>query len=110
MAGKAQEEQYGRAGTYILADGLVNGYPHWLKTDGSQVIWLDKVSSAWFVASKKNLGTNIGGISGPDGKDSYPNEIKQGWKYWDGELFNDAPGSDIIFNALGMYSFQIFAS
>ena len=100
MAGKAKEEQ-GRfvEGTYILGDGLVNGYPHWLKTDGSQAIWFDKVGSSWLVFTKENLGTNTGGIGGPKGKDSYPNEIKQGWTFTPG--WQDAGPNDVIFKAIG---------
>ena len=113
MPGKAKEEQGGgwdgRDGTYILADGLVNGYPHWLlKTgDGSQAIWFNKVTSSWFVGPKKDLGTNTGGISGPNGKDSYPNEIKQGWRYGDlvqgTPTFLDLGPNDVIFKAIGTF-------
>ena len=106
LAGKAKEEQSARAGSYILADGLVNGYPHWLQTsEGSQAIWYGKVSSAWFVAPKKFLGTNSGFIAGPNGKDSYPNEIKQGWKYADPafEPWQDAGHNDVIFKAIGTF-------
>ena len=100
MAGKAKEIHPSKACTYSLSDGLVNGYPHWLKTDGSQAIWFDKVSSSWFVDYKENLGTNIGGIAGPQGKDAYPNEIKQGWSYSDNG-FKDAGPNDVIFKAIG---------
>ena len=113
MAGKAKEEQSSRAGTYILANGLVNGYPHWLlKTDGSQAIWFDKVGSSWLVSEKENLGTNNGGIAGLYGKDSYPHEIKQGWRFTivPGEPWADATPSEIIFKAIGIYSFQTFTS
>ena len=104
MAGKAKEVQskYGREATYILSDSLVNGYPHWLKTDGSQAIWFSKVASSWSVHKKENLGMDIGGIAGPAGKDSYPNEIKQGWKYWDNS-FQDACPNDVIFKAIGTF-------
>ena len=105
MAGKAKEEQsWVTSGTFNLQNGLVNGYPHWLQTsDGSQAIWYGKVSSAWFVAPKKFLGTNSGFIAGPNGKDSYPNEIKQGWRYADPDLepWQDAGPNDVIFKAIG---------
>ena len=98
MAGKAKEE-WGRwvEGTYILSDGLIDGYSHWLKTDGSRAIWFNKVSSAWLVGSKKNLGNGV--ILGPDGKDAYPNEIKQGWRFAPG--WQDAGPNDVIFKAIG---------
>ena len=102
MAGKAKEEQskYGREGTYTLSIGLENGYPHWLKTDGSQAIWFNKVTS-WVVYDKSRLGDDVGGIFGPHGKDSYPNEIKQEWRYYDGTNWQDAGSNDIIFKATG---------
>ena len=103
LAGKAKEIQ-GRwvEGTYILSGGLVNGYPRWLKTDGSLAIWFDKVN--WKVGTKDNLGTRTGGIGGPAGKDSYPNEIKQGWKYYNGTNWADAGPNDVIFKAIGTIS------
>ena len=95
-----------------MANGLVNGYPHWLKLDGSQAIWFDKVGSSWLVSTKDNLGTNTGGITGPDGKDSYPNEIKQGWRFTIAveEPWADATPSEIIYKAIGMYNLQTFTS
>ena len=103
MAGKAKEEQSLREGTYILSDSLVNGYPHWLKTDGSQAIWFDKVSSGWLVYKKEFLGSEYGVIGGPKGKDSYPNEVKQGWEYSDNGVFVDAGPNDVIFKAIGTF-------
>ena len=109
LSGKVKEEQskYGREwwleGTYILADSLVNGYPHWLKTDGSQAIWFNKIGSAWLGHKKENLGTDIGGIAGPKGKDSYPNEIKQGLRYYGSGAWNEAVPNDIIFKAIGTF-------
>ena len=100
MAGKAKEEQRKSPGTYILSGGLVNGYPYWLKTDGSQAIWFDKVSSAWLVGDKEDLGKNNGEILGPFGKDSYPNEIKQGWRYGDGTNWHDTGSNDVIFKSI----------
>jgi len=103
LAGKAKEvrSKYGREGTYILANGLVNGYPHWLKTsDGSQAIRFDKVGSSWLVGPKEKLGTKTGGIGGPNGKDSYPNEIKQGWRYAENGVSVDAGPNDVIFKAI----------
>ena len=101
LAGKAKKvkSRFGYEGTYILGDGLVNGYPHWLKTDGSDAIWFGKVNSSWLVGPKEKLGTDIGGIQGPKGKDSYPNEIKQGWTFTPG--WQDAGPNDVIFKAIG---------
>ena len=107
MAGKAKEKQSSKAGSYILADGLVNGYPHWLKTDGSQAIWFEKVSSSWAVAPKSLLGKNFAGISGPDGKDDYPQEIESGWQYGKDDTHLDAGPNDVIFKAIGTF-FQTF--
>ena len=104
MAGKVKEKQLRRPGTYILGDGLVNGYPHWQKIDGSQAIWFDKMNSNWKVGPNDNLGTNTGGIAGPKGKDSYPNEIKQGWQFAPG--FQDAGQNDVIFRVIGIYIFH----
>ena len=103
MAGKAKEEQsWVTSGTFNLQNGLVNGYPHWLQTgDGSQAIWFDKVASTWLVFDKSRLGDNYGGIAGPLGKDSYPNEIIQGWRYAENGEFVDAGPNDVLFKAIG---------
>ena len=86
-----------------MRDGLINGYPNWLKTDRSKAFWFDKASSAWLVGKNEDLGSNTGYISGPSGKDSYPNEIKQGWKYVTDpdDPWADANPSEIIFKAIG---------
>ena len=104
LAGKAKEEQskYEIEGSYTLADNLVNGYPHWLKNEGSQAIWFDKLSSAWVVHNMSTLGHSFGGIAGPKGKDTNPNEITYGWRYWDNGL-QDAPYSDIVFKVRGTF-------
>ena len=85
-----------------MSDGLVNGYPHWLKSDGSDAIWFDKVGSSWLVGTKEVLGTNTGGIGGPYGKDSYPNEIKQGWRYWHNGWQNAGP-NNVMFIAISAH-------
>ena len=85
-------------------NGLVNGYPHWISTDGSHAIWFGTVGSAWLVGLKESLGTSTGGISGPAGKDSYPNEIKQGWMYWNNGTWHNASLNDVIFKAIGTFS------
>ena len=104
LAVKAKEKHPSKAGSYILANGLVNGYPHWLKNDRSQAIWFNKVGSDWLVGPKEKLGTKYGGISGPYGKDSYPNEIKHGWRYSvPNDAWNDASPNDVIFKALGTF-------
>ena len=105
MAGKAKEKQskYRRElwveGTYILKDGLINGYPYWLKTDGRYGISFEKDGSKWFVGPKSHLGKNAGFLKGPDGKDSYPNDVKQGWLYPDNG-WHDTGLDDVIFKAI----------
>ena len=100
MAGEAKEEQSPNAGNYSLGSGLINQYPHWLKTDGSRAIWLNKVSNSWFVGLKANLGKNHGGIAGPPGTDSFPNEIEQGWRFWQNGGFKVAYRSFVIFKVI----------
>ena len=92
MAGKAKKvkSRFGYEGTYILGDGLVNGYPHWLKTDGSKAIWFGIFYTAWLVGDKEFLGYGHAEIWGPAGNVSYPNEIKQRWH-----------PNDVIFKAIG---------
>ena len=85
-----------------MGDSLVNGYPYWLQIDGIQAIWFVKEGSTWLVGRKDNLGTNAGGILGPKGKDSNPNEIKQGWRYAT-NVWQDAVPNDIIFKAIGTF-------
>ena len=103
MAGKAKEDQSWRAGSYVLANGLVNGYPHWLKLDESQAIWFNKVSSSWAVAPKSLLGKNNAGIKGPNGKDDYLQEIESGWQYGKDDTHLDAGPNDVIFKAIGTF-------
>ena len=102
LAGEAKNvSKPSKHGIYILADGVVNGYPYWVREDEKYALWLNKKTASWIVGAKDNLGTSTGYIVGPNGRDNYPNDIKQGWTYSDGEKFNEAPTSDIIFNVIG---------
>ena len=111
LAGKVKETQP-RGGTYILGDDLVNGFPHWLNTESSsmyttatpfsQAIWFDKITSRWYVGDKTDLGDGIGGIQGPKYNDSYPHEIKQGWRYAH-TSWQDAGLNDVIFITIGTF-------
>ena len=105
LAGKAKEEQsWVASDTFKIADGVINGFPYWLKTDGNQAIWFDKVGSNWKVYDKSRLGENFGGITGASGKDSYPDEIKQGWRYAiPNNDWEDVGPNDIIFKAIGTF-------
>ena len=103
MAGYAKEATSEFEGTYILNDNLINGNPHWMKTDGSQAIWFSKKYSTWSVGLKSYLGEDDGWIFGPEdgqGKDSYPNEIKQGWQYWYDDDWYNAGSNDVVFKAI----------
>ena len=85
-----------------MSDGLVNGYPYWLKTNGSQAIWFSKGSSAWEVGSKSYLGKDKGLILGPGGNVYYPNEIKQRWRHY-ANVWQDAGPNDVTFKAIGTF-------
>ena len=102
LAGEAKNvSKPSKHGIYILADGVVNGYPYWVREDEKYALWLNKKTASWIVGAKDNLGTSTGYIVGPNGRDNYPNDIKQGWTYSDGEKFKEAPSSDIIFKVKG---------
>ena len=109
LAGKAKDEQSIVEGKYHLADGLINGYPHWINEDETLAIWFDKEFSSWSVGDKNRLGEDYGLIAGPYGTDSYPNEIKHGWEYKDNLLaktdtesngWKKASPNDVVFKVI----------
>ena len=102
LAGEAKNaSKPSKHGIYILADGVVNGYPYWVREDEKYALWLNKKTASWIVGAKDKLGTNTGYIVGPYGRDNYPNDIKQGWTYSHGGKFKEAPSSDIIVKVIG---------
>ena len=101
LAGEAKNDHASKHGIYILADGVVNGYPYWVREDEKYALWFTKSTASWIVGAKDKLGTNTGYIVGPYGRDNYPNDIKQGWTYSHGGKFKEAPSSDIIFKVKG---------
>ena len=103
LSGKAKEHQGKYYGTYDLGKGQVNGYPYWLSTDESKAIYV--LGTSWLVSEKEYLGKDRAYIKGLIGEDAYPNDIKKGWKYWNGKVHQNASESDIIFNALGKHIF-----
>ena len=102
LAGEAKNvSKPSKHGIYILADGVVNGYPYWVREDEKYALWFNKASASWLVGKNEKLGGKNGNIDGPNGRDNYPNDIKQGWTYSHGGKFKEAPSSDIIFKVKG---------
>ena len=80
LNGEAKIKQSNRGGTYTLQLTPVNGNPWWKK--GMFDIWFDERNAKWRFGDDEDLGTNIGGVSGPFGIDQWPNDISSGWKYY----------------------------
>ena len=102
MDGKVNEAQSSKAGTYILGQGPINNYPHWLNADKNQALWFDKIISNWKFGSIDGLGQNVNGIASLRGRDSYPNKIKD-WYYYDGNSWPKADSSEITIKAIGKH-------
>ena len=59
---KDKQGQYGRAGTYQKASGLINNRSHWNKIDGDLALWYDISYNEWTIGDSSDLGSNTGGI------------------------------------------------
>ena len=59
---KEKRGQYGRAGTYRKASGLINSKFHWSKIDGDRSIWYNNISNYWAIAPSSYLGSDNSGF------------------------------------------------
>ena len=91
---EAKKHQGDSIGVYTLQPELVNGYPTWKQLSLRNSIWIDTSNGKWSIGFTSNLGSNTGGIAGPDIEDDWPQNLS-GWKYADGTNWIDA-GSNVV--------------
>ena len=99
--GEAQKFQGSRGGTYFLQEYKTNNKPSWIQQSGKNAIWWDKASSpSWIVGPFEYLGSSTAGILGPSNINNPPNQINNGWRYYDGNWIdtNDIQFEDITFD------------
>ena len=82
ISGEAQQHQSGKGGTYFLQEDKINHKPFWIHQSGGKAIWWS-TTEQWIVGNFESLGSSRGGIKGPSNNDSPPNQITNGWQYWD---------------------------
>ena len=93
------------AGVYSLQSSLVNGFPYWNHDSSDNAIWM---YGQWKIAPNEYIGTDISGIQGPFGIEEWPNNISSKWKFYDGDKWQEAKSSDIVFqhcSAKGNFTF-----
>ena len=93
-------------GVYILAPDKVNRHRYWYSKSGYYAIWWSNEGS-WLVGLYSNLGTSNGGIQGPNGRDSWPNQLSANWRNFD-LYFQTANQGDIKFINAGRSKGKIF--
>ena len=91
---------------YILAPDKVNRNRYWYSKSGYYAIWWSN-EGHWMVGLYSTLGTSNGGIQGPTGRESWPNQIPTNWKYLD-FYFQTANQGDIKFINAGRSKGKIF--
>merc|ERR1712018_517668 len=95
ISGEARNNQAKLGGMYILAPDNVNRNRYWYSKSGYYAIWWSN-GGHWMVGLYSTLGTSNGGIQGPTGRESWPNQIPTNWKYLD-FYFQTANQGDIKF-------------
>ena len=87
ISGEAQY-QGERGGTYFLQEDKTNKKPFWIHQSGEKAIWWS-TTEQWMVGNFENLRTSRAGIKGPSNNDSPPNQITNGWRYYNGTNWLD---------------------
>ena len=59
---KDKQGEYGIAGTYQKAIGLINNRSYWNHIDGNIALWWDITINVWLIGESIDLGSNFGGI------------------------------------------------
>ena len=83
FSGEADKHQGADGGTYLLQEDKINNKLYWIHQSGYTAIWWDNNFNEWTVGEFEDLGSSRGGIKGPSNNDSPPNQITNGWQYWD---------------------------
>ena len=99
ISGDVRKNQAIFGGLYILAPDKVNRQRYWYNKSGYYAIWWSN-EGYWLVGLYSSLGTSNGGIQGPTGKDSWPNQLAANWKNFD-LYFRTATQGDIRFISAG---------
>ena len=89
ISGEAQKHQGAWGGTYFLQEDKTNDKPFWIHQSGGKAIWWGDWKYKWKVDNFEDLGSSAAGISGPSNNDSPPNQITNGWRYYDGTNWLD---------------------
>ena len=82
------------AGVYSIQSSLANGFPYWKHDSSDKAIWM---FGNWKVGDDKDIGTGIAGIYGPHGFEEWPNNILSKWQFYDGDEWQEAKSSEIVF-------------
>ena len=88
IGGEAQKHQGARGGTYFLREDKTNGKCYWIHQSGGQAIWWSP-NDKWIVGDFEDLGSSINPVDGPSNNQDPPNQITNGWRYYDGTNWLD---------------------
>ena len=88
ISGEPQKHQGARGGTYFLREDKTNGKCYWIHQSGGQAIWWSP-NDKWIVGDFEDLGSSINPIDGPSNNQDPPNQITNGWRYYDGTNWLD---------------------
>ena len=101
-------------GFYHLEKDNFDGFPYWKQENGDNAIWFQKSGRrAWTIGHEDYLGQDYDGIIiGPNDITTWPTQISEGFKYWDGSnwqsndiLFEECKYSELGINLLAILSF-----
>ena len=88
ISGEAQKHQGDQGGTYFLQEDTRNMKPYWIHQSGYRAIWWNP-NDYWMVGNFEDLGKDLGSIKYPSNNESPPNQITNGWQYYDGDEWQD---------------------
>ena len=80
------------AGTYFLQEYMTNNKQIWIHQSGAKAIWWDKDFNNWIIGNFENLGKNVGCIISPSNNESPPNQVTNGWQFYDGTNWLETNG------------------
>ena len=89
LSGEAQENQGGKGGTYFLQEDKTNNKPFWIHQSGYRAIWWNDY---WMVGNFEDLGKDLGSIKYPSNNESPPNQVTNGWQFYDGTNWLETNG------------------
>ena len=96
LGGTVKDQHDDTQGIYLLVQDFINGRYFWNQVGGTNAIWFQRSwYTSWMIGPEAYLGQNYTGITLPNALYSWPTQILDGYKFWDGANWQSSDSTKI---------------